>query len=73
MARRVLGLFAKAPIAGEVKTRLTPPLSREDAAALYEAMLFDIVATGNHFVFDAAAGGLVTVVSLWAAARLERA
>jgi PAP2 superfamily protein len=42
--------------------------------ALYPPfMLFDIVATGNHFVFDAAAGGLVTVVSLWAAARLERA
>ena len=36
-------------------------------------MLFDIVATGNHFVFDAAAGGLVTVVSLWAAVRLDRA
>jgi hypothetical protein len=42
--------------------------------ALYPPfMLFDIVATGNHFVFDAAAGGLVTVVSLWAAARLDRA
>jgi hypothetical protein len=42
--------------------------------ALYPPfMLFDIVATGNHFVFDAAAGGLVTVVSLWAAARIERA
>ena len=41
--------------------------------ALYPPfMLFDIVATGNHFVFDAAAGGLVTVVSLWAAARLGR-
>ncbi len=41
--------------------------------ALYPPfMLFDIVATGNHFVFDAAAGGLVTVVSLWAAARLDR-
>ena len=36
-------------------------------------MLFDIVATGNHFVFDAVAGGLVTVVSLWAAVRLDRA
>jgi hypothetical protein len=42
--------------------------------ALYPPfMLFDIVATGNHFVFDAAAGGLVTVVSLWAAVRLDRA
>jgi hypothetical protein len=42
--------------------------------ALYPPfMLFDIVATGNHFVFDAAAGGLVTVVSWWAAVRLDRA
>jgi hypothetical protein len=42
--------------------------------ALYPPfMLFDIVATGNHFVFDAVAGGLVTVVSLWAAVRLDRA
>jgi hypothetical protein len=42
--------------------------------ALYPPfMLFDIVATGNHFVFDAAAGGLVTAVSLWAAVRLDRA
>jgi PAP2 superfamily len=41
--------------------------------ALYPPfMLFDIVATGNHFVFDAAAGGLVTAVSWWAATRLER-
>ena len=41
--------------------------------ALYPPfMLFDIVATGNHFVFDAAAGGLVTAVSWWAATRLQR-
>ena len=41
--------------------------------ALYPPfMLFDIVATGNEFLFDAAAGGLVTVVSLWAAVRLAR-
>ena len=41
--------------------------------ALYPPfMLFDIVATGNHFVFDAAAGGLVTAVSWWAATRLDR-
>ena len=42
--------------------------------ALYPPfMLFDIVATGNHFVFDAAAGALVTAASWWAATRLERA
>jgi hypothetical protein len=37
--------------------------------ALYPAfMLFDIVATGNHFLFDAAAGGAV-VVAGWGIAR----
>jgi rSAM/selenodomain-associated transferase 1 len=39
----VLGLFARAPVAGEVKTRLSPPLSPQQAAALYEAMLLDVV------------------------------
>jgi hypothetical protein len=36
--------------------------------ALYPPfMLFDIVATGNHFLFDAAMGGLVVLVAMWAA------
>jgi len=35
------GLFAKPPRAGEVKTRIVPPLSPEDAARLYAAMLAD--------------------------------
>jgi uncharacterized protein len=39
----VLALFAKQPVAGEVKTRLCPPFSPEEAAALYEAMLLDIL------------------------------
>jgi PAP2 superfamily protein len=39
------------------------------AGALYPAlMLFIIVATGNHFLFDAAAGGLVVAAS-WLVAR----
>lgn len=39
------------------------------AGALYPAlMLFIIVATGNHFLFDAAAGGIVVLAS-WAIAR----
>jgi PAP2 superfamily len=42
--------------------------------ALYPAiMLFVIVATGNHFVFDAAAGGVVMVVAWWIALRLSPA
>jgi hypothetical protein len=39
-------------------------------AAYPPFMLFDIVATGNHFVFDAAAGGLVVGLSWWVATRL---
>jgi hypothetical protein len=41
------------------------------AGALYPPfMLFDIVATGNHFLFDAAAGGIVVVFGWWIARRL---
>lgn len=43
VTRRLLALFAKAPVAGQVKTRLVPPLAGEDAARLYEAMLLDVV------------------------------
>lgn len=39
-------------------------------AAYPPFMLFDIVATGNHFVFDAAAGALVVGLSWWVATRL---
>jgi len=39
----LLGLFAKYPQAGQVKTRLTPDLSLEQAADLYRAMLLDII------------------------------
>jgi rSAM/selenodomain-associated transferase 1 len=40
--RRVLGLFAKRPAAGRVKTRLVPPLTPAQAAALYRHMLLDV-------------------------------
>lgn len=40
---RVL-VFAKAPVSGRVKTRMTPPLPPDEAAALYEACLRDVVA-----------------------------
>ncbi len=44
MHRSVLALFAKAPVPGQVKTRLSPPLTPTEAAELYEAMLLDTVA-----------------------------
>lgn len=36
-----LGIFVKAPVPGQVKTRLCPPLTVQDAASLYAAMLAD--------------------------------
>ncbi len=44
MAVDRLLVFAKAPVSGRVKTRLTPPLPPDEAAALYEACLRDVVA-----------------------------
>ena len=41
MSRPALIVFAKAPEPGRVKTRLCPPLTPEEAAALYEAFLRD--------------------------------
>jgi rSAM/selenodomain-associated transferase 1 len=41
-AKPVVGLFAKPPRAGTVKTRLCPPLSPEQAASLYAAFLGDL-------------------------------
>lgn len=38
-----LAIFAKVPIAGQVKTRLCPPLTFEEAAALYRCFLVDTV------------------------------
>jgi len=49
------------------------PVVRFLGAAYPPFMLFDIVATGNHFVFDAAAGGVVVVLAWWLARRVERA
>ena len=36
-------IFAKRPAAGHVKTRLTPPLPPDEAAAVYEACLRDVI------------------------------
>src|SRR5262245_37427103 len=43
-------LFARVPRLGAVKTRLTPPLSEEEALALHEAMLHDQIAFVASFV-----------------------
>ena len=41
---RALLIFARRPSPGRVKTRLTPPLSPEEAAGLYDCMVRDVVA-----------------------------
>jgi glycosyltransferase A (GT-A) superfamily protein (DUF2064 family) len=40
---RALIIMAKRPAAGQIKTWLSPPLSAEDAAALYECFLLDTI------------------------------
>ena len=42
MPRNQLGVFARVPVAGEVKKRLTPPLSPDGACELYRAFLADL-------------------------------
>ncbi|MFU8804743.1 MAG: TIGR04282 family arsenosugar biosynthesis glycosyltransferase, partial [Bradymonadaceae bacterium] len=49
----VIVVFAKSAVPGRVKTRLTPALKEEQAAALYRAFVEDVAATVN----EAAASG----------------
>ena len=42
MASEII-IFAREPVAGQVKTRLTPPLDPEEAVELYKAFVRDVV------------------------------
>ncbi len=55
MSRPALIVFAKVPQPGRVKTRLTPPLTPAEAAALYDAFLRD--ALDRYAGLGAAPGG----------------
>jgi uncharacterized protein len=44
MSGVTIGVMARAPVPGKCKTRLTPPLSADESAALYRAMLQDTFA-----------------------------
>lgn len=44
----VLALIAKAPVAGEVKTRLCPPLTPDQAARVAAALLLDVAAAAGR-------------------------
>jgi len=54
-----LGLMAKAPLEGEVKTRLAPPLTAREAAALNVCFLRDMAANIDSISETEAAAGLV--------------
>ena len=54
-----LGLMAKAPLAGEVKTRLVPPLTAPEAAELNVCFLRDMAANIATLSETTAASGLV--------------
>lgn len=58
-------MFARAPVAGEVKTRLIPALGAEGAARLYGAMARQCIAT--------AAQALPGAVQLWCAPSVRHA
>ncbi|MFZ3207928.1 MAG: TIGR04282 family arsenosugar biosynthesis glycosyltransferase [Geobacteraceae bacterium] len=48
--KQALIIFARQPLPGQVKTRLTPPLTPEEAAELYRGMLLDILARTRALV-----------------------
>ena len=54
-----LGLMAKAPLVGEVKTRLVPPLTAHEAAELNICFLRDMAANIEGITKTPAASGLV--------------
>ncbi len=57
--RTALGLMAKAPYAGKVKTRLVPPLTPQEAAALNVCFLRDMAANVNDIAETETAVGVV--------------
>jgi len=48
MKQKALAVMYKPPVAGRVKTRLTPPLTPEEAAGLYRAVLADVFAGASR-------------------------
>jgi len=54
-----LGVMAKAPVAGAVKTRLVPPLTEEEAAEINVCFLCDMVENIASVTETAAATGLI--------------
>ncbi len=57
----VVVVFAKAPRAGLVKTRLCPPLLPDQAAGLYEQLLDDVLELTDRFAGEAGFDAVLTV------------
>src|ERR1051325_1911835 len=66
-----LGLMAKAPLAGEVKTRLVPPLTALEAAALNICFLRDMAANIQSVSETEAGSGLVVYTPAGAEAAFD--
>ena len=66
-----LGLMAKAPLAGEVKTRLVPPLTPAEAAALNVCFLRDMAANVAEVTAAGQADGLVVYTPVGAEAAFD--
>lgn len=67
-----LVVFAKAPRPGEVKTRLCPPFSPEQAAALYACMLDDVLEASAAACADLGVAPILAVHPPEAVAELGR-
>jgi rSAM/selenodomain-associated transferase 1 len=52
IARGALLVFAKEPVAGQVKTRMVPPLSPQQAADLYAALLRDVLIASGRIALE---------------------
>jgi len=59
--RGALVVFAKDPVPGRVKTRLSPPFTPELAAAFYAAMLEDVLEASTTYARD---NGLVPILAI---------
>ena len=64
-------VIAKAPIAGQVKTRLCPPCTPEEAAAVAGAALIDTLSTVDAFAADRAVIALDGPAGTWVPPRFE--
>ena len=66
-----LGIMAKAPFAGEVKTRLVPPLTEQEAAELSVCFLRDMAANIARVNTTEAASGLVVYTPIGSESAFE--